>query len=186
MSLSTLKPAVACSIPPATGANGSHSKVSKVTMMNRQAIPPLQCLPVGFASVPRFQVREKEKPLLQESFTATSRREMMHLTAASMGLLSLLLPASSAEARPRNATMRQKIMEKFEELRQKAGLSKPKDTEGEDKSMQKAETEAIKPKLKDGGEEKKVQNHHSTPNEEISIPALPNILNGKTVETTLP
>ncbi|KAK6122361.1 hypothetical protein DH2020_043871 [Rehmannia glutinosa] len=175
MSLSTLKPAVACNIPPATGANGSHSKVSKVAMMNRQALPPLQ-----------VQVREKEKPLLQESFTATSRREMMHLTAASIGLLSLLLPASSAEARPRNATMRQKIMEKFEVLRQKAGLSKPKDTEGEDKSKQKVETEATKPKLKNGGEEKKVQNHHSTPNEEISIPALPNILNGKTVETTLP
>ncbi|KAI3453114.1 hypothetical protein Pfo_009777 [Paulownia fortunei] len=183
MSLSNLKP-VACRIPPVTGANGSHSKVSKATMMNRQARPPLQ-------------VKEKEKPLLQESFTATSRREMMHLTAASLGLLSLLVPAP-AEARPRNATMRQKIMEKFEELRQKAGLSKPKDEgeekkpkdEVEDKSKLKDSTEATKPKVKDGGEEKNPASTHQQatvpPNEEPLVPALPNILNGKIVETTLP
>ncbi|KAK4423466.1 hypothetical protein Salat_1929400 [Sesamum alatum] len=183
MSLWTLKP-VACRIPPVTGANGSHSKV---TMVNRQAPPHLQ-------------VKEKEEPLLQESLTiTTSRREMMHLTAASLGLVSLLLPAT-AEARPRNATMRQKIMEKLEELRQKAGLSKPKD-EGEEKKPKEepkdkiedkkpkpngSKAEEKKPKLKDNGDETKAatteqQPKAAAPNGELSIPALPNILNDVTV-----
>ncbi|KAL6543824.1 hypothetical protein OROGR_010321 [Orobanche gracilis] len=43
MLLTTSKP-VACGIPPAIGANYPNSKVSKVTMMNRQALPPLQIL----------------------------------------------------------------------------------------------------------------------------------------------
>lgn len=138
----------------------------------------------------------------------------MHLTAASLGLLSLVLPAS-AEARARNATMREKIMEKLEELRQKAGLSKPKD-EGEEKKPN-DEPKAGLSKPKDEGEEKKskdevegkskLQNgtketkpkskdekepstrpQHSTvpPIEGPSVPALPSIINGKTVETTLP
>ncbi|KAL8531824.1 hypothetical protein ACS0TY_008430 [Phlomoides rotata] len=137
MSLSTLKP-VACGIHPVAGANGSPSKLSKVTMMNRQAPPSLQ-------------VKEKEQPRLQESLKATSRREMVHLTAASVGLLSLLLPAS-AEARPRNATIRQKIMEKFEELREKAGLSKPKD-EGQEKKPE--DGVESKSKIQDGAKETK-------------------------------
>ncbi|KAL6577593.1 hypothetical protein OROMI_009921 [Orobanche minor] len=41
MLLTTSKP-VSCGIPPAIGANYPNSKVSKVTMMNRQALPPLQ------------------------------------------------------------------------------------------------------------------------------------------------
>ncbi|GFP83507.1 hypothetical protein PHJA_000494100 [Phtheirospermum japonicum] len=171
MSVSTLKP-VACRIPPAIGASGPNPKVSKVKIMNKQALPPLQ-----------VRGREKGKLVAQESSTVTSRREMMQLTAASIGLLSLLLPAAPAEARPRNATMRQKIMEKLEELRQKAGLSKPKD-EGEEKSEKlKADDKETKPKLKNGGEEKKAQNHNG---EILSVPSLPIIINGTTVETTLP
>lgn len=150
----------------------------------------------------------------------------MHLTAASLGLISLLLPAT-AEARPRNATLRQKIMEKLEELRQKAGLSKPKDEaeekkpneEIEDKNSKpkdkvedknskpndeagekkaklkdeaeekkpnlKDEAEEKKPKLKDNGEEKKPAasppQTKVPPKGELSIPALPNILNDITV-----
>ncbi|PIN02798.1 hypothetical protein CDL12_24688 [Handroanthus impetiginosus] len=203
MSLSTLKP-VASRIPPVNGGDGSHSKLSKVTVVNRQP-PPLQ-------------VKEKEKPLLQESFTATSRREMMQLTATSLSLLPLLLPAS-AEARTRNATMRQKILEKLEELRQKAGLSKPKDEgqekkpkdevedkkltlkNGGDEKKQKDEVEDQKPKLKkeseenkaklkDGGEGKKPAATPQQPTlpqiEEPSFPALPGIINGKTAETIFP
>ncbi|KAL0326908.1 UNVERIFIED_CONTAM: hypothetical protein Sangu_1768800 [Sesamum angustifolium] len=136
---------------------------------------------------------------------------MMHLTAASLSLVSLLLPAT-AEARPRNTTMRQKIMEKLEELRQKAGLSKPKDegeekkpkeeTEGktpkledkvedkkskpngeveEKKAKLKDEAEEQKPKLKDNGDEKKPAATQQQPKAPQSIPALPNILNDITV-----
>ncbi|KAL6543823.1 hypothetical protein OROGR_010320 [Orobanche gracilis] len=105
-----------------------------------------------------MKVKEKEKPSLRESFTATSRREMA--AAAGIGLVSLLLPASSAQARPKNATMRQKIMDKFEELRQRAGLSHPKQENQEPR--------------KNGSDE-------------IStVPTLPNIINGSTVETSLP
>ncbi|KAG8382783.1 hypothetical protein BUALT_Bualt05G0113200 [Buddleja alternifolia] len=172
MSLSNLKP-VACRIPPVTGANGSHSKVSKVKMVNKQAPPPLQ-------------VKEMEKSLPHESFA--SRRDMVQLTAASVGLLSLLLPAS-AEARPRNATMRQKIMEKLQQLREKAGFSKSKD-EGEEERKPKVEEQDKKLKVKNGTEEKKPMPKDGEVkkpnNEETFVPALPNILNGKTVETTLP
>ncbi|KAL8531823.1 hypothetical protein ACS0TY_008430 [Phlomoides rotata] len=157
MSLSTLKP-VACGIHPVAGANGSPSKLSKVTMMNRQAPPSLQISSRrnrNFFSPSiqshRTMVKEKEQPRLQESLKATSRREMVHLTAASVGLLSLLLPAS-AEARPRNATIRQKIMEKFEELREKAGLSKPKD-EGQEKKPE--DGVESKSKIQDGAKETK-------------------------------
>lgn len=145
-------------------------------------------------------MKGKEKSDVQERFAATSRREMMQLTAASVGLLSLMLPPS-AEAAARNATMRQKIMEKFEELRRKAGLSKPKD-EGEDKkpkdekegkSTAESSTEESKPKAKAEGEEKKAIDKnqgkaHGEKNvkEGVVIPALPGIINGATVEITLP
>lgn len=125
----------------------------------------------------------------------------MQLTAASVGLLSLMLPPA-AEAAARNATMRQKIMEKFEELRQKAGLSKPKD-EGEDKkpkdekegkSKVESSTKEAKPQAKAEGEAKKVKDEsHGKANAETDtkegiavIPALPGIINGTTVEITLP
>ncbi|KAL1568561.1 microtubule-associated protein 1B-like [Salvia divinorum] len=201
MSLSSYKP-VSCRIPPVSGANDSLSKVSEVTMMNRQAQPPLQA-------------KGKEKSILQESLYATSRREMMQLTAASVGLLFLVLP-TSAEAGTRNATMRQKIREKFEELRRKAGLSKPKD-EGEEKKPKdnaegkskaqsgtkeakpkpKKESEA-KPKIHHSGKEAKAeikdeteqldtsQESKVTPHERPLIPSLPGIINGKSIETTLP
>ncbi|XP_057769426.1 uncharacterized protein LOC130989438 [Salvia miltiorrhiza] len=199
MSFSTLKP-IACRIPPAAGPNESLSKVSKVAMMNTQAQPPLQA---------------KGKELLQGSLSATSRREMMQLTAASVGLLSLVLPAS-AEAGTRNATMRQKILEKLEELRRMAGMSKPKDegeekkpkdeTEGkskvqsdtkEAKPTEKDESEA-KPKVQHGGKETKAeakdekeqpsttQESKVAPSEGPVIPALPGIINGKSIETTFP
>lgn len=146
---------------------------------------------------------------------------MMQLTAASVGLLSLLLPAS-AEAGTRNATMRQKIMEKFEELRRMAGLSKPKDEgeeekpkdETEGKSKAQNSTKEAKPKPMGEGEDKKPkdeseakpkvhngvkaeakdeeeqpstpQESKAAPNEGPFIPALPGIINGKPIETTLP
>ncbi|GER39175.1 histone acetyltransferase of the CBP family 12 [Striga asiatica] len=157
MSPSTLQ-ALVSGVPPAIKAsNGPQSKDSKFIMIKRQA---------------PFLLQVKEKPLLAQtrSLTAKSRREMMQLTAASVSLLSLLLPPS-AEARPRNATIKQKIMEKFEELRQKAGLSKLEAKKEENKANTTPEN---------GDEEKKV------PKAETFIPALPNIINGKTVESTLP
>ncbi|XP_042025592.1 microtubule-associated protein 1B-like [Salvia splendens] len=198
MLLSSFKP-VSCRIPPVAGANDSLSKVSDVTMMNRQAQPPLQA-------------KGKEKSLLQESPSAKSRREMLHLTAASVGLLSLVFP-SSAEAGTRNATMRRKIREKFEELRRKSGLSKPQDEgeekkpkdEAEGKSKVQSGTKEAKPKPKDeseakpkvhhGGKETKAEIKDETEQPRTSkeskhegamIPALPGIINDKPIETTLP
>lgn len=143
--------------------------------------------------------------MLQESLSATSRREMLHLTVASVGLFSLLLPAS-AEAAARNATMRQKILQKLKELRQKFGLSKPKD-EGEENKPE-AETEGkskvhngtmeANPKVQNGATETKPEakdeKKHTSTGHELKvtqsegavIPALPGIINGKSVETTLP
>lgn len=136
-----------------------------------------------------IQVKEKVQPQLQENLSGTSRREMMHLTAASVGLLSLLLPAS-AEARPRNATMRQKIMDKLEELREKAGLSKPKDEQDqENKPKDGAES---KSKIKDAAKETKPKDEKKHEKSTVpsaegpSVPALPSIINDKVVETTLP
>ncbi|KAL3635996.1 hypothetical protein CASFOL_020543 [Castilleja foliolosa] len=168
MSAFTFKP-VACRIPPEIGASSPNPKLSKVKMMNKQALPPLQ-------------VKGKENG--QESLTVTSRREIMQVAAAaSIGILSFLLPAP-AEARPKNTTMRQKIMEKFEKLREKAGLSEPKD-EGDEKSKVKDDEKETKPKPKNGSEEKKAQKQ----NGDISSgPTLPNIINGTktTVEPILP
>lgn len=140
---------------------------------------------------------------------------MLQLTAASVGLLSLVFPAS-AEAGTRNTTMRQKIREKFEELRRKAGLSKPKDEgeekkpkdEAEGKSKVQSGTKEVKPKTKDeseakpkvhhGGKETKADIKDETekpstskeskvaPHEGPMIPALPGIINDKPTETTLP
>ncbi|KAH6802180.1 hypothetical protein C2S51_033626 [Perilla frutescens var. frutescens] len=205
MSLSTFK-TVACRISPVAGSNDSLSKVSNVTMMNRQAHPPLK-------------VKAKDNSVLQECSSGTSRREMLQLTAGSVGLLSLMLPGS-AEAGTRNASMRQKIMQKLEELRQKVGLSKPKD-EGEEKKpkdeMKGQSKEEANPKAKEEGEAKKPKDEGETkakvhngvkeskadpkdgknqtgkveeskvaPSEGAVIPSLPGILNGKSVETILP
>ncbi|CAI9785436.1 unnamed protein product [Fraxinus pennsylvanica] len=201
MSLSTLRPA-SCRLPTVTGGNGSQSKVLKVEMVKRSTLPSLQA------------TKKEEKPLLQESFKATSRREIMHLAAASLGFLSLLLP-ESAEARTRNADIRRKILEKLEELREKAGFSKSK-VEGEEKNPKdEAEGKRSKPKvegqeknLKDESEEKNLkpkieaEKKNSKPNDEIEgkkatphqstappseghpLP-LPSPINGKTVETNL-
>ncbi|XP_022776385.1 uncharacterized protein LOC111318035 isoform X2 [Durio zibethinus] len=67
------------------------------------------------------------KPLKTKGF-AVSRRDMMQcLTAEVVGLTVLPKPA---EARLSRLEMRKKIMEKLEELREKAGLSKPKTENG--------------------------------------------------------
>ncbi|CAA2969836.1 Hypothetical predicted protein [Olea europaea subsp. europaea] len=181
MSSSTLRPA-SCRLPPVTRGSGSQSKVLKVEMVKRPALPCLQA------------TKKEEKPLLQEFFKATSRREIMHLAAASLGFLSLLLP-ESAEARTRNADIRKKILEKLEELREKAGFSKPK-VEGQEKNPKdEAEEKKLKPKIEaeekntkpnDEIEGKKATPQHSTapPSEGLPLP-LPSIINGKTVETNL-
>lgn len=124
----------------------------------------------------------------------------MNLTAAALGVLTLLSTAP-AEARTKNPSIRQRIFEKLEKLREKAGLSKRKDEDvdkkpkyqdkpskptnekEEDKLKTKIEAEDKKPKPNGAGEEKKI----AAPSKEgPSIPALPNILNGSEVETTLP
>ncbi|KAL8052966.1 hypothetical protein ABFX02_05G039900 [Erythranthe guttata] len=162
MSFATLKP-VACRIPPANGSNGP------CTVLSRQALPPLQVK------------AEKVKQELQEkrSITTKSRREIMHLTAISLGLAALL-PPPPAEARARNATMRQKIMQKFEELRQKAGLSKNTKEEAE---QEYEEEKKPKAEIKD---KSNVKETTLPPKEELSVPTLPGIMNGTIVETTLP
>ncbi|XP_042010903.1 uncharacterized protein LOC121759401 [Salvia splendens] len=196
MSFSTLKQ-VSCCIPPAAGPNDPLSKVSRLTMINIQAQPP--------------QVKGKEKLLVRKSLSATSRREMMQLTAASVGLLSLVLPPS-AEADTGNA-----IMEIFGELGRKIGLIKPKDEGKEEKpkdesegksKVQSGDTKEAKPKSKDEGEAKSKahdsgkeaqaeinvekeqpstpQESKVAPSEGPVIPALPGIINGKAIETALP
>ncbi|XP_047981631.1 uncharacterized protein LOC125222837 [Salvia hispanica] len=196
MSLSTLKP-VSCCIPPAAGANDPLSKVSTNTMINTRAQPP--------------QVKGKEKLLLRKSLSATSRREMMQLTAASVGLLSLVLPPS-AEADTGNA-----IMDIFGELGRKIGLIKPKDEGKEEKPKDESEGKSkvqsgstkeaklkpkdgseAKPKAHDGGKESQAeikdgkeqpstpQESKVAPSEGPVIPALPGIINGKAIETALP
>ncbi|XP_073135893.1 uncharacterized protein [Henckelia pumila] len=140
MLLSTLKP-VTYRIPPAIGENGSHPNASKVALVNTQTLPPVK--------VQIKSMKEREQPLLQESSTVFSRREMMPLTAVSLCFASLFFPAT-ADARPRNATMRQKIMEKFDELKQKAGLSKPKD-EGKGNELDELKQKAGLSKPKDEG-----------------------------------
>ncbi|KAL2546203.1 uncharacterized protein Fot_15436 [Forsythia ovata] len=182
MSLSSLKPA-SCRLPPITGGNGSLSKVSKVEMVKMAALPCLQA------------AKKEGKPILQETFKTTSRREIMHLAAASLGFLSLLLP-ESAEARPRNADVRKKIFEKLEELREKAGLSGPK-VEGQEKNPKdEAEEKKSKPKTKDEEKNRKpineIEGKKPTPQQSTAPPSdgglplpLPSLLNGKTVETNL-
>ncbi|KAL2518883.1 Uncharacterized protein Adt_15130 [Abeliophyllum distichum] len=173
MLLSSLKPA-SCRLPRITGGNGSPSKVSKVEM-------------VKMATHPCLQAAKKEgKPILQETFKTTSRREIMHLAAASLGFLSLLLP-ESAEARTRNADIRKKIFEKLEELREKAGLSRPK-VEGQEKNPKdEAEAEEKNRKPSNEIEGKKPTPQQSTaPSSDGGLPLpLPSLLNGKTVETNL-
>lgn len=83
-------------------------------------------------------------------------------------------------------------MEKFEELREKAGLSKPKDEGQEKKPNDGVES---KSKIQDGAKETKPKNEkkHATIPEKSTVPstegpyvpALPSIINGS-VETTLP
>ncbi|XP_051144801.1 uncharacterized protein LOC127260859 isoform X2 [Andrographis paniculata] len=135
MALSNLRPVV-CWIPPVTGPTGSHAKASKVEVLNRRVFPALQ-----------VKVKE-ESLLLHETASGSSRRELMQMTAASIGLL-LLLPAS-AEARPRNAAARQKILRKLEELRQKQAGTKSKIEEESIKKQQNQDSqngESAKPEL---------------------------------------
>ncbi|XP_051144800.1 uncharacterized protein LOC127260859 isoform X1 [Andrographis paniculata] len=139
MALSNLRPVV-CWIPPVTGPTGSHAKASKVEVLNRRVFPALQV---------QAPVKVKEESLLlHETASGSSRRELMQMTAASIGLL-LLLPAS-AEARPRNAAARQKILRKLEELRQKQAGTKSKIEEESIKKQQNQDSqngESAKPEL---------------------------------------
>lgn len=147
-------------------------------------------------------MKEREQPLLQERSAVSTRREMMHLTATTLCFASLFFPAT-AEARPRNATMRQKAMEKLDELKQKAGLSKPKDkgkgNEPEDDEAKKSkptnEMYGSKAKSKDdvagtnSGATSR-QTPAQTPEKEPSGPTPPtlpplNFLTGRTVETSV-
>ncbi|KAL2523922.1 Uncharacterized protein Adt_08976 [Abeliophyllum distichum] len=136
-----------------------------------------------------LQAAKKEgKPILQETFKTTSRREIMHLAAASLGFLSLLLP-ESAEARTRNADIRKKIFEKLEELREKAGLSRPK-VEGQEKNPKdEAEAEAGEKNRKPSNEiegKKPTPQQSTAPSSDGGLPLpLLSLLNGKTVETNL-
>ncbi|XP_017971439.1 PREDICTED: uncharacterized protein LOC108660955 [Theobroma cacao] len=83
------------------------------------------------AFVPLQVKCEKRHKSLTTKCFAVSRRDMMQcLTAEVLGLALLPKPAI---ARVSRLEMRKKIMEKLEELREKAGLSKPK-TENEMKS----------------------------------------------------
>ncbi|CAI9756009.1 unnamed protein product [Fraxinus pennsylvanica] len=169
MSFSTLKPA-SCWLPPVTGGCGSHSKVLIVEMVQNPAFPSLQT------------ANKEEKPLLRETFKATSRREIMHLAAASLGFLSLLLP-EYAEARTRNADTRRKILGKLEELREKAGLSKPK-LEGLEKNPKdEAEEKNTKP-IEESEGKKPTPQQSTAPSLDggLHLP-LPTLLNGKMVET---
>lgn len=133
MSLSTLKLAT-FRIPPAIGENGSHPNAPKVTLINRQALPAVK--------VQIKSIKEMEQPLLQERSAVSFRREMMHLTAVTLCFAPLFFPAT-AEARPRNATVREKAKEKLGELKEKAGLAKPKD---EGKGNEPKDNEAKKSK----------------------------------------
>ncbi|XVF43642.1 hypothetical protein PTKIN_Ptkin02bG0056800 [Pterospermum kingtungense] len=83
------------------------------------------------ATVPlQVKCENGHKPLTTKGF-AVSRRDMMQcLTAEVVGLTLLPKPA---EARPSRLEGKKKIMEKLQELREKAGLSKPKAENGKDK-----------------------------------------------------
>ncbi|XVE92050.1 hypothetical protein REPUB_Repub01dG0063900 [Reevesia pubescens] len=75
----------------------------------------------------KVKCEKGHKSLTTKGF-AVSRRDMMHcLTAEVLGLTLLPKPA---EARLSRLEMRKKIMEKLQELREKAGLSKPKTENG--------------------------------------------------------
>ncbi|GMI87656.1 hypothetical protein HRI_002434900 [Hibiscus trionum] len=88
------------------------------------------------ATVPlQVKCEKRHKPLTKEGL-AVSRREMMQCLTA--GVFSLTLVPEPAEARMSRQEMKKKIMEKLEELREKAGLSKPKT---EKNGMKKSPTE---------------------------------------------
>nr|AIT51839.1 early dehydration-responsive 1 [Lindernia subracemosa] len=172
MSTSTVRP-VACRVAPVNRANGSDPKASRVDMSSRKS------------AAAALQMKEMEKPLSQENSMSASRRGMMHLTALSLGLASLVSPLV-AEASPGK---RQKITKKLQELKEKAGLSKPKDKE--DKKPTSKDKSEEKKKAKGDDKDKKIQPKNDAPKslpktplqEPLLIPSLPNILNDKTVET---
>lgn len=147
-------------------------------------------------------MKEREQSLWQERSAVSSRREMMHLTAVTLCFSSLFFP-ETAEARPRNATMRQKIMEKLDELKQKAGLSKPKD-EGKGNEPKDNEAKESKPINEMYGSKAKSKDDDAGTNlgaasqqtpaqapEKVpsgpTLPTLPplNFLTGRTVETSV-
>ncbi|KAK8582969.1 hypothetical protein V6N13_069735 [Hibiscus sabdariffa] len=88
------------------------------------------------ATVP-LQVKcdKGHEPLTTEG-SAVSRRDMMQRLTA--GVFGLTLAPKPAEARMSRLEMKKVIMEKLEELREKAGLSKPKN---EKNGMEKSPTE---------------------------------------------
>ncbi|XP_051149116.1 uncharacterized protein LOC127263878 [Andrographis paniculata] len=160
MSLSTAKPVATFQIFPSTGANKAPFKVSRLSMMQRRVLPPPQ---THFAAPDSIPVKGKEKPLLLENLnTSATRRELFHLTATSLGLMSLVSPAFAAEVQTKNASILEKIIEKFNEL---TSSSNPKD-----------EAKDTKPKVNNGEEKKKKSNGGQE--------KLPSTINGKTVETS--
>ncbi|KAK8567570.1 hypothetical protein V6N13_105529 [Hibiscus sabdariffa] len=88
------------------------------------------------ATVPLQVKCEKRHKSLTKQGLAVSRREMMRCLTA--GVFGLTLVPEPAEARMSRLEMKKRIMEKLEELREKAGLSKPKT---EENGMEKSPTE---------------------------------------------
>ncbi|GAA0157524.1 hypothetical protein LIER_14776 [Lithospermum erythrorhizon] len=93
-------------------------------------------------SAPTHQLRAKEERFdLKESSAMVSRRKMMGLAGLSLAMFSLSSP-EPAEARMTRAEMKNKILEKFRELREKFGVSKPGDDDKEQISEPGKDSEA--------------------------------------------
>ncbi|XP_062111073.1 uncharacterized protein LOC133822679 [Humulus lupulus] len=103
-----------CSLPPPLNTNQS---------------PMAIVIPTKTTLLP-LQVTKGEK--LQKTLSV-SRRDMICLTAQTMSLATFW-SAQPAEARISKSDMKRKILEKLQQLREKAGFAKPKDEKGENSS----------------------------------------------------
>ncbi|XP_050373260.1 uncharacterized protein LOC126790925 [Argentina anserina] len=114
MSLSSWKLANGA-LPPSVGENRLPTKPLTL-ITSKRALPP--------------QVRSEGKQESGPRVLGVSRRDLMlSLPAATLAAVTLF-SAEPAEARIVKLEIKRKIREKLEMLREKAGLSKPKNNEG--------------------------------------------------------
>ncbi|KAI3729354.1 hypothetical protein L6452_18010 [Arctium lappa] len=151
-------------LPPVSGSKGSNAKGPAAASVKRSILPP---------QVRVNELQKLESP--EKTPMNVSRRDLaLFLTAASFGAATLSSP-QPAEARVSKIEMKKMILEKFQMLREKVGLSKPETEETEKQPSQETENQKQKKPAPPPKAEKEIPAPSLPKLPEIPVPPVPSL-----------